>query len=81
MIFLIERIWSDSMENDSSAALGYEPVGYVDTEEEAKAIVEKGGQVPVDYNWVTSSHARIFDGMRYWKYKYKQINKTTINEL
>jgi hypothetical protein len=75
MIYLIEEIWSDSMENDVSAALGYAPVGYVTDEEVAKKIVEDGGLVPVDYNWVTSSYNRVFKGMRYSKFKYKPIKE------
>jgi hypothetical protein len=38
--YLIERLWIDPMENRN--ADGYEPFGYVDTEEEAKEECSKG---------------------------------------
>jgi hypothetical protein len=41
-IFLIEKIWFDSMENEVGSAVGYSPFGFVDTEDEAKTICDKG---------------------------------------
>jgi hypothetical protein len=41
MIYLIKKLWADPLENHDQ--YGYTAVGYVTTEEEAKAIVEKGG--------------------------------------
>lgn len=41
-IYLINKIWFDSMENDPGRAVGYNPVGYVETEEEAKSIFASG---------------------------------------
>jgi len=41
-IFLIKKIWFDSMENEVGSAVGYSPFGFVDTEDEAKIFCEKG---------------------------------------
>lgn len=41
-IFLIEKIWFDSMENEVGSAVGYSPFGFVDTEDEAKQFCDKG---------------------------------------
>jgi len=41
-IFLIQRIWIDSLENQSSNAVGYEPIGWLPTEKEAQDFVSKG---------------------------------------
>jgi len=43
MIFLIEKAWFDSMVSIREPDYGYDPVGYVATEQEAKVIVENGG--------------------------------------
>ena len=43
MIYIIEKAWYDSLTSMREPDQGYDPVGYVDTEEEAKAIVESGG--------------------------------------
>lgn len=42
IIYLIEKIWINSMENNPDDAIGYESFGYVKTEEEAKGIVKNG---------------------------------------
>ena len=49
MIYLILAAWwkPDEPRND----FGYEPVGYVDTEEAAKEVVEKGGLLKGDETW------------------------------
>lgn len=41
-IFLIQQIWIDPMENEVCGAVGYAPIGWVNTEKEAKDIVNKG---------------------------------------
>ncbi len=43
MIFLIEKAWFDSMVSQREPDSGYDPVGYVSTEQEAIVIVKKGG--------------------------------------
>lgn len=35
MVYLISRVWIDSMENQTDAAVGYMSIGYVKTEQEA----------------------------------------------
>ena len=42
-IWLIEKLWQDSMENESSAARGYSPEGYCATEAEADALIAEAG--------------------------------------
>lgn len=42
-IYLIQKVWTDSMENNLSDAIGYNTLGYVKTKEEADKIVEIGG--------------------------------------
>ncbi len=42
-IWLIEKLWTDSLENDYYAAQGYEPEGYVLYEEEADALIKSAG--------------------------------------
>ena len=41
-IFLIEKIWFNTMENDAGSAVGYSPFGFVNTEDEAKQFCDKG---------------------------------------
>ena len=36
MIYVIEELWTDPMENDRSLAMGYKPIGYVTHEDAAK---------------------------------------------
>lgn len=43
MIFLIQKLWIDSYENDSSRAIGYENIGYVFNEDVAKEKVLAAG--------------------------------------
>jgi hypothetical protein len=43
LIYLIKKLWCDSLENDSFLATGYEVVGYVKSERKAKSLCEKGG--------------------------------------
>jgi hypothetical protein len=43
MVFLIQKMWTDWMENHMSEAFGYKTVGYVTDEEEAKKIVADAG--------------------------------------
>jgi hypothetical protein len=45
-VYLIEKAWADSMENHPLYAFGYKAVGFVATEDEAKAIVGAGGSAP-----------------------------------
>lgn len=42
-IWVIEKLWTDNLENDVDSARGYEMVGFVETEEQAKSIIDNGG--------------------------------------
>lgn len=42
-VWLIEKLWQDSWENHSSAASGYSPEGYCESEADADALVDAGG--------------------------------------
>lgn len=65
-MYIIEKLWTDSMENSISAALGYSIVGYVNTEEEAKKVVEEGGIVKKEC-WAMNGDMPLL--------KYKKIEK------
>lgn len=56
------------MENHPSRAFGYEPCGYVLTEEQAKSIVEMGGVLPKNFTWTENGK-----GKRRRRYCYKAI--------
>lgn len=43
MIYLIEKFWTDSLENHPSYASGYSVVGYVTDENKAKQLVLQAG--------------------------------------
>jgi putative NADPH-quinone reductase len=67
-MYIILKAWADPLENDVSAAFGYEEHSYVDTEEEAKDIVSSGGKVTTkNYGWAATEGAPIF--------KYKKMKK------
>jgi len=66
MVYLIEKIWTDSMENKSERALGYSPVGYVYSEKAAKKFCGKGRIYTDNDCWA------IFTQMP--EYTYKEIN-------
>lgn len=52
MVWVIKEAWSDSMENNVSAAFGFEVIGYVDTEAEANEILKKARPVTKEqYGW------------------------------
>jgi len=55
LVFLIEKIWTDSMENEVSAAVGYVPYGYALTEELAKSFCDKGKQYTKKDCWAIMS--------------------------
>lgn len=47
-IFLIKKLWIDSLENDLGDAYGYRCVGYVNTEAKAKKVIKSFGTINVD---------------------------------
>ena len=51
MIFLIWQAWGDPLENDSSDAFGYQPIGYVDCEEMAKKVCGFDLVTKEKYGW------------------------------
>lgn len=51
-IYVIEKAWSSPDENYARDAFGYAPVGYVESETEAQAIVAAGGCVPPGFTWI-----------------------------
>lgn len=74
MIYLIEELWVDSLEN--RGAYGYKPVGYVKTEVEALAMEDQ--LIEVDFNqWPYSYILEYIDGMvrhgKVKKYKVTQL--------
>lgn len=67
MIYLIEEIWTDWMENRRSDAVGYKPIGYVQTEEDALAIVASGKMCTKEDCWACGT------GMP--QFRYKEIKR------
>lgn len=65
VIYLIERIWIDNMENQTASAVGYETYGFVDTEDEAKIFCEKGRVFTEDDSWAISGQVK--------EYKYSPV--------
>jgi hypothetical protein len=83
-IFLIQKLWIDSMENDSSHAMGYGNVGFVYTKEEADEIVAAGGKYigtgwPVDKG-VSVDYYRALSVEKFTEVKNGQINDETTQE-
>jgi hypothetical protein len=73
-IYLIEKIWIDDLENHN--AYGYDVVGFVETEKEAKEIVDQGGRTKKGDCW--QINIRIEAGMIKefpTKYKYTEVKK------
>ncbi len=68
-IFLIEKAWLDPMENIN--ADGYEPAGFVETEEEAQKICTEGGYyTPVDC-WSIQFHPE----KRMRRFRYSKLTQ------
>ena len=68
-IYLIEKVWIDNLENRNP--WGYDAIGFVETVEEAKAIVLEGGTCEDKecYAWGT------IDFPAPKRYRYKEIKK------
>lgn len=47
-VWLIEKLWQASLENELSAATGYSPEGYCCSEAEAEALVAEAGICPAN---------------------------------
>ncbi len=68
-IFLIEEGWIDPMEN--RVADGYDPIGFVNTLEEAEKIVTEGGHYTPDDCW----SAQYYPNGMMPKFKYTKLPK------
>jgi hypothetical protein len=66
-IFLIFEGWIDPMENRD--ADGYEPVGFVTSEEDAKKICNEGGFFNSDQCW----SIQFYPDKKMPKFKYKKL--------
>lgn len=42
-VWLIQRLWTDNLENEASAASGYRPEGFAEREEDADRLVTEAG--------------------------------------
>lgn len=67
MIYLIEEIWVDWMENHHSQAVGYRTKGYVLTEQEAQDVVASGRLWTKEDCWACGN------GMP--QFRYKEIKR------
>jgi hypothetical protein len=68
-IFLIEKIWIDSLENNPNRAVGYSIIGYVENEDIAKDICSKSKIYTQKDCWA------ILEEMP--EYRYKKILNVT----
>lgn len=66
-MYLIEKIWIDSLENSYERAVGYNVIGYVETLEEAESIVKNGSTYTKSNCWAISKEMP--------QYRYKTIPK------
>ena len=64
-MYLIWKVWADSLENEIGHAFGYSPFAYTDGEKEAREFCEKGEKLGTGC-WVTASHGAPI-------YKYEEI--------
>lgn len=44
-MFLIEELWTDRLENEHPAAVGYKAIGFVAEQTDADALIERAGVV------------------------------------
>lgn len=71
--FVIERLWINERANHVSESCGFEPVGFVDTREEAVAAVGKGGRCPGSTSFLVP------EGVPYLRYReVPKLNVATI---
>lgn len=70
MIYLIEKIWCDYLENSVHRAVGYDVIGYVLSEEEAKTFCEKG-------RMLTSKDCWAIMGLEP-EYRYKEVSQLSL---
>jgi len=66
-IYLIEKIWMDSMENDPNSAVGYSPCGFVETKEIAMSICDNSKTYTRKNCWAILIPRK--------EYQYREINK------
>lgn len=59
-IYLIERIWTCSIENTYEAAVGYEPYGYIEDYLEAIKFCEKSKEFTIADCWAISEPMKEF---------------------
>lgn len=71
-VFLIERIWTAPFENQVDSAVGYEPIGWVATEEEAEKFEQNCKTLTKKDCWA------IWLPMK--EYKYRKLVKLKTDE-
>jgi hypothetical protein len=79
-IYLIKELWIDTLTSLGEKDHGWDVVGYVTTEKEAKEIVSIGGghlnKNKTDNYW---DYGKRFDG--HPKFKYEEVTQTNIKIL
>lgn len=79
-VFVIEKIWTDSLENEHASAVGYTAIGYVESEERARSIVLAGRMLTSKDCWAISD--MIYPaGMNEYRYKKLELINEKINSL
>ncbi len=69
--YLVEKLWTDSMENEVSASSGYAPHLFFMDKAEADTFVSEGGVMPVKHNaWPDVS------GMLVYKLREIEVRET-----
>ena len=66
MIYVIEKLWYDGLENHHS--YGYEVIGYLPTEEQAKDFCNKGGVATGEQHYAFAYVGPMSN------YRYKEIS-------
>ncbi len=66
-VYLIKKAWASPLENEISAAFWYEPIGFVETEEEAQKIHEESRTLDRSFCWAVSGSPK--------EYIYTELDK------
>ena len=74
-IFLIEKLWLDSMENNIDSAKGYKPIGFVTNEKEAIDICNNGKIYTSKDCWAIFGEEKEFRYIKIDKYINKKATQ------
>jgi hypothetical protein len=72
LIYIIEQIWTDDLEDQRERALGYRPIGFVFTEKEATEFCSKGRDYTSKDCWAIGMTEK---GKKLPEYRFKTLKK------